>query len=176
MKSLPFLLLAIVATSALAESPYERELMQLAAQRDQQVAAVTEPIDRKYKEALEGLLRRATQANDLDAALKIRQAQGITGAAAVAAPATVTLTKLGLERRIEGKTFGTDSKSWLRKMTFEKGKVIHNPNEKGQGRSATFHAIDGVTIALQWDGKPETVTFSPDLSTCTRGNVKYTKQ
>jgi len=61
-------------------------------------------------------------------------------------------------------------------MSIEDGKVIHNPNDKGQGRTAKFQALDGATISFQWDGKPMTMTFSSDLSTCMRGNITYRKQ
>ena len=81
--------LLVLSAVGLTESIYERELIQIAGQRDQALAAVAEPVNRRYKENLEALLRRATQANDLDAALKIRQAianlSGPAGNATVAA-------------------------------------------------------------------------------------------
>jgi hypothetical protein len=66
---------ALVATSVpiLAASPIEQEFKQLQQQRDKAIADATDPINRRYQVALEQLLRKATQANDLDAALKIRQ-------------------------------------------------------------------------------------------------------
>ena len=62
----------LFALHAAAESPYERDLAQLRAQRDKSLAAATEPINRRFKESLDDLLRRATQANDLEAAVKIK--------------------------------------------------------------------------------------------------------
>ena len=59
-----------------AESLFERELKQLRDQRDKAVAAAAEPINRRYQASLEQLLRRATQGNDLETALKIKQEMG----------------------------------------------------------------------------------------------------
>jgi hypothetical protein len=67
------LLLLASAAVVHAQSSYERELAQLKEQRDQAKAAVVEPIERRYQTALEQLLKRATQGNDLDAALKIKE-------------------------------------------------------------------------------------------------------
>ena len=166
--------------------------MQLTAQRDQAITAATEPINRKYKEGLELLLRRATQASDLDAALRIRQTLGGVATApgvptpltppsppatsGISTPSKVGLTKHGLENELaRSSTWVTKTNSWLQTMIIEKGKVIHNPNKDGVGRTASFHAVDGVTIVYQWDGKPCTITFSPDLKICTRNQTEQTE-
>ena len=81
------LLLACIASTLLAESPFERELKQLREQRDKTVAAAVEPINRKYQVSLDQLLRRATQGNDLQAAMKIKQEME-TSAASIAALTT----------------------------------------------------------------------------------------
>jgi hypothetical protein len=52
---------------------YDREVAQLTAQHDKAVIEATYPIAQRYKEALEQLLKKATQAGELDAAVKIRQ-------------------------------------------------------------------------------------------------------
>jgi len=65
--------LVILSTFKLnAQSSYEREFQQLTEQRDKAVAAAITPIDRRYHDLLEQLLKRATQANDLAAAMKIQ--------------------------------------------------------------------------------------------------------
>jgi len=51
---------------------YDRDVAQLTAQYDKAVIEATYPITQRYKDALEQLLKKATQANDLDAAVKIR--------------------------------------------------------------------------------------------------------
>lgn len=68
------LTLALLVPAAFADSGYQRELAELSAQRDKAIAEASEPINRRYQAALEQLLRRATQANDLDAAVKIKDA------------------------------------------------------------------------------------------------------
>ena len=55
---------AALASPALAESSFER---------DKALATAAEPINRRYREQSEQLLLRATQANDLDAAVKIKR-------------------------------------------------------------------------------------------------------
>lgn len=51
-----------------------REFDQLTLDRDKALAAVADPINHLYQTALEALQQRATQANDLDTALRIKQA------------------------------------------------------------------------------------------------------
>jgi hypothetical protein len=67
---------AFLATAALvcAQSlSYLRDLNQLREQHDQAKAAAIEPLERRYQASLEQLLKRATQGNDLDTAIKIRE-------------------------------------------------------------------------------------------------------
>ena len=70
------LLIGFAVTILRAETPAERELKLLQDQRDKAIAIASEPINRKYQAALEQLLRRATQSNDLETALKIKQELG----------------------------------------------------------------------------------------------------
>ena len=63
-----------LAPLVFAGSEYDRQLAELAAQRDKAIAEASEPINRRYQTSLEQLLRKATQANDLDAAVKIKNA------------------------------------------------------------------------------------------------------
>ena len=76
----------------LAESAFVRELDQLKDQHARAVAAATEPLKRRQQGLLEQLLRRATQANDLDAAIKIREQ--LTTLTATAAAADTTESKV----------------------------------------------------------------------------------
>ena len=50
------------------------EFAQLTLDRDKAIAAAAEPVNRLYQTALEALQQRATQANDLDTAVRIKQA------------------------------------------------------------------------------------------------------
>jgi len=66
-------LIAIIAMSSLwAQSPYERELQMLKEQRDKSTADALDPINRRYKAAVEQLVSRATQAKDLEVAVKAK--------------------------------------------------------------------------------------------------------
>ena len=51
-----------------------REFDQLTLDRDKALATAAEPINHLYQTALEALMRRATQANDLDTAVRIKEA------------------------------------------------------------------------------------------------------
>src|SRR5687767_4176870 len=72
-RSIPPLVLALCCASH-AQSPYERDLTEIQVQRDKAIVSALEPINRRYLESLEQLLRRATQGNDPDAANKIKLA------------------------------------------------------------------------------------------------------
>ncbi len=61
-----------LASGARADSTYERELKRLTDQRDKEVATAVAPIQKRFQAAAEQLLRRATQAGDLDAANRIK--------------------------------------------------------------------------------------------------------
>lgn len=79
MKHILKLVLLLAAASNLhADGPLEREFNQLNDERDKAIAAATDPIERKYLTSLEQLLRRATQANDLQTALKAREAMALS--------------------------------------------------------------------------------------------------
>jgi|APTNR8051073442_1049403.scaffolds.fasta_scaffold19396_3 hypothetical protein len=64
-------LLVLPFTAALAGT-VEEELKQLHQQRQNAVAAAVEPIDRKYEEALEQMLKRALQSRDVEGAVKVQ--------------------------------------------------------------------------------------------------------
>ena len=64
-----FLAATFLTASAFAESPFEREMKQLKAQRDAAVTASTKAHDDRYRAALEQCLQRATQAKDPAAAV-----------------------------------------------------------------------------------------------------------
>jgi hypothetical protein len=61
--------LAVVAYGA----DYESEIARLTAGRDQAIATASAPIQHKYRQALESLMQRAVQANDFEAAARIKR-------------------------------------------------------------------------------------------------------
>jgi hypothetical protein len=82
MKVIIALAIALTVSSAFADSPFDAELKELKSQHDKAITEVSEPIHRSYEESLEQLFRRALEANDLDAALKIRLQLAIVPTAA----------------------------------------------------------------------------------------------
>lgn len=124
--------LALLAGPLLAESTFEREMNLLKDQHAKAMAAATEPLLQRYKTSLEQLLKRATQANDLDAAIKIREQ--IAALAADAAAPTDTgkqkNTVEGLQRLLlSGEWSWASKKSEIEsapvKITFTKdGKML----------------------------------------------------
>ena len=77
------ILFVALTVASYGESAYERDLNQLVEQRDKTLAAATAPITARFKASAEQLLRRATQAGDLDAANKINAALAELGVAGV---------------------------------------------------------------------------------------------
>ncbi|WP_193210609.1 lectin-like protein [Luteolibacter marinus] len=64
--------LTVLPAALMAQSQIDRDLAKLKEQRDKAVAAAIEPIERKYFERLDQLLKRAIQANDISSIEKIR--------------------------------------------------------------------------------------------------------
>ena len=65
---------ALVSLGSLyAATDAEREFDQLIRERDAALAEATLPIAQKYEAALTALMQKATQANDLDTAVRIKQ-------------------------------------------------------------------------------------------------------
>ena len=79
---------ACITSTLVAEPPFDRDLKQLKEQRDRAIAAASEPINRRYRESLEQLLRRATQGNDLDTALKVKTELATVSLGSATAPAS----------------------------------------------------------------------------------------
>lgn len=87
MKLLPIAgcLAALLLTSAVGQTDAARELKQLQDQREKSLTAAAEPINRRYQAALEQLQRRATQTNDLDVAVTIKEELRLLAAAGMGA-------------------------------------------------------------------------------------------
>jgi hypothetical protein len=141
---LPLLALVALAPALLAQSDADREFKQLTDQRDRAIAAVDEPINRRYAADLEALLRRATLANDLTTALKIKQTLARLGVGGPGTPATAVDSPVGTwifkmrgesyprTFRADGTIIGSGFKgtgTW----TIAKGKVVITYPDKGEG-------------------------------------------
>jgi hypothetical protein len=90
------LLIFSFSSPARAESPIEREFKQLKQQREKALAAAAEPINRRYKDSLDQLLRRATQGNDLAAAVAVKEELAAIGSPAAANAQGSTSDKIAL--------------------------------------------------------------------------------
>lgn len=71
--ALQLLAITLSAPSLFAESPLDKEFIQLQEQHEKALQAAVEPVNRRHQAALESLLRRATQAGDLQTANKISE-------------------------------------------------------------------------------------------------------
>lgn len=82
-----FFAAVVILPSLRAESPTERAFKQARAERDKAAAVLLEPVNRRYKEALDKLYRQAIEASDLDMAKQIQaELQAVGGSAAAANP------------------------------------------------------------------------------------------
>ena len=97
---LGFSIVAALATHAFGQS-YSDDFNKLRDDQQKSIRAVVEPINRRYVEALEQLLRKATQAGDLTTAVAVKEelaryGQTTTGGAGAGSPtATSTVAALG---------------------------------------------------------------------------------
>lgn len=155
--SATFSLFVVLASAPLAaeEPQYERDLKTLIEQRDKAVAAAVEPINRRYQTALEQLLRKATQANELEAALKIKaKLDSVPSAAQPAKPKPKTAEEL--KEYLDGTTWiiahGSPDAKGSQTVTFNRnGTVKHSEGPKGElqflgPRSIKLWKTDAATL------------------------------
>ncbi|RYD34752.1 MAG: hypothetical protein EOP87_08620 [Verrucomicrobiaceae bacterium] len=179
MKPLILFLTSIGAGAVLAQSQFQSELEQLTAQRDKALATAADPIDRKYREALEALLKKAMQASELDGALKIREALEAAGpsAAGNGDPFGDDIAPM-----IEGTKwlwpieFAANTPESIRWISFEPDKVVRHG---WYPQSATWRLVKPGVIELTQHGKEEfvwTVEFSSDYKRATVIQMKSRKR
>jgi hypothetical protein len=140
----------VLATSPLlAETDIGREMNQLQDQHTKAVAAATEPLKRRYQSALEQLLKRATQANDLDTALRIREQLTALGVAAVSPTTKTRYTKETLQQRLTTSEWswstkaGPPDRSNYTRVTFTRDRFLM----AGKPISS-YKVIDSSTVQL----------------------------
>ena len=151
MKSIiPLLICLALPAIATAETQFDREIAQLRAERDKAMAAASEPINRRYQAALEQTLRRAMQASDVDAAVKIKAALSELGVAAHVEPPPSPLQLLLHGSRwewfnapepkgpaanwVEFYTDGTGRSGWNQPLKYEVTGTNHAPCLAGRIR------------------------------------------
>ena len=159
--------LIVTATTLLAESQFDRELTQLQAQRDKAVATATEAINKRQQPALESLLRRATQANDLTAAIKVRDELQKIGAAGQMPNDVSGVSIESVTKRLVGTkwiwfdretiTFLADGKAqWKDNQTYWPWKVTSAGRRIIEGENA--NRATKFTITFDRDLKTGTIT------------------
>ena len=149
--------LVAVPMAVLAATDAERDLQKIVQERNSAIAAAAEPINRRYRTALEQLLRRATQTGDVDTAVKIKEAlQALDpkdpGGAVIGDPPASRIVNT----------------TWLwwgsQTITFQNGGKVH----WSEGQTWTWAPVDANTIKGKTStGQPFTITFSPDFKTGT---------
>ena len=172
MKSriLSVLLVQAVTATLLAESPIEREFKQLREQRDKTIAAAIDPINRKYQVSLDQLLRRATQTNDLETALKIKQEMGASAITATTTPTAkseTTANKIKTKKQWEDYLTNSAWKMVQAKtntawgdMTFkERGVVDFNKEHKWAVTNAGKVTVAQFTLEFSVDMRSFTVVW-----------------
>ncbi len=141
--------LVLAACPLLAETDIGREMNQLQDQHNKAVAAATEPLKRRYQTSLEQLLKRATQANELDTALRIREQLTALGVAAVSPTAKPRYTKETLPQLLTTSQWSWSTKagppdhSNNTRVTFTKDQFLMS----GKPMSS-YKVIDSSTVLL----------------------------
>lgn len=165
------LLIAFTATTSgiAAESPFERELKQLTADRDKSAAVALDPINKRFRVGLEQLLKRATQANALDDAIKIREALGTPAAGAPSAPATVSKTAAhNLQRKLIGTQWTGDGKNYVGELQFIDAKSV-KWTKTGGGPTAlvSYDIAEDGSVRFKIGPNENTLGFAADFKTLT---------
>jgi len=156
---------ALVCTAALlipalrAETLDERDFKQARANRDKALATAAEPINRHYKEDLEKIFRRATQAAELDLAKEIQAELQVVGGMAAVTAATATTGTSTTQT-----TSPTGDKTDLRKLIEEtewqsaKGHSFffqRGGNFASSGSWGSFYTLEAPDILKLWDRDPK---------------------
>lgn len=151
----------ILSTSALyAQSQFDRELSQLREQRDKAIATAADPINRRYQTSLEQLLRKATQSNDLESAVKIQnELKGIKP----------TLLFIELRTAIEGTEWTWERQGVRESMTFGKDGVL-----KHQFFTGKWEIIKPRSVRITSANSEGILEFNEDITTykAVSGNVE----
>ncbi|MDB6173175.1 MAG: hypothetical protein JWL59_2486 [Chthoniobacteraceae bacterium] len=145
------------------QNSYEREFRQLTNERDQALTDTAAPINARYIAGLEKLLRRATQNNDLETALKVKEA----------------LKALGVEPAANMQAGPEPIGRWA--WTSERILTIRGDGlfvaDKGGGGTWRWTKRSRGEFTMTWDhgGFRDTLVISPDGVRITGSNNKGDK-
>ena len=161
--------ISTIAALALSEcllfgaTPIENELAQLQAQHAKALLAVAEPINRRQVAALESLQRKATQANDLEMAIKIKAEIAKLAATTPGTTATLAQGAEAFTNRLAGTKWVWFSKETL---TFQAdGKAVWSSGRDPwpwKVENVGRRVISGENMAKN---KKFTITFDKDFKT-----------
>lgn len=157
---------------AVAQTDTARELKQLQDEHDKAVSTAVAPIHHRYTDALETLLRRATQMNDADTANHVRaelQKYGVTASSTGAGPSS----PLGQTDEVKRNTLRTH----LRDSKWKLGNGGKSFELHADGStSASWHGKKGywkvtgpatAEIVITNSGAPKKITFDDEATTGT---------
>ncbi len=169
MKWIAFLFALLLASSASAQTT---RLQLLQEQRNQAIERTVIPINAKYVQELEKLLKTTIAAGDLDEAVKIREGIQKFQAEAVTAPVEeAQLTQVFSERWLIGTKWAwMDKDSQPMRGEFRKGTFdIYHQEDDGDWvlKEGTWKweivSEEERKVTIHWYSGPETVQFSEDL-------------
>jgi len=131
----------------IAQSNIESEFNQLKAQHKSALSEAVEPINRRYQESLEQLLRRATQAADLDLALRIQN--------------ELKAFKFGdLRVALDGSNW-----QWMRPGVKETVQFFKDGTLKHELFPGTWEPIDSHSIRIKASWGESQIRFNEDFTT-----------
>lgn len=151
-----FAFLIAVTGSTFAESDSAQEFKRLDEEHQKAITAAIEPINRRYQESLEQLLRKATQANDLDTAVRIKE---VIGTLAQSAPSR-NKSSDAVSSSILGEWYWGEPKNWM----------LFYPNGKSSmaGKQHQWEVLsDGTVIVKNPSGEKATLHFDAAFKTFT---------
>ena len=145
------LLLMASPLAVFAQSSVERELELLREQRAKALAAAADPINRRYQEGLTKLIDRATQAKDLETALKIKEELSLL-AYDGAASGSSKVGSISVKADDPVSKLPTTSWYWGPNKTM-KFTFLRDGRFSGHFKGATWRPVSPDLIYYSWGGK-----------------------
>ena len=159
-----------------ADSQYERELRQLADQRDKALAGAIEPINKRYQTALEQLLKRATQANALDDAIKIREALALLAAQDATGANSRTPNRQTLQRKLPGTQWIGDGKNYVGELEFHPKGVKWTKTGGGATALVSYEVANDGSVHFKIGTNDTVLTISADFKSLTLDGSTFTRK
>ena len=137
-----------------AAADVDRQLAEITEARDKALARVSEPIHKQYILALQDLFKKATQANDLDGAVKVKAALDALDPNAKGSRFRGTWTAPGGSTTIEFTNTGVFREFWNNQIQEGKWKAVSDVEAK-----MTLKNGNEYVFQLNADGKSVTRTL-----------------